>query len=145
MFTDKVHFDVLSPVIPLASNRYELALKESAAKIFGAFRVAAEALQNYYKQQRPPITGLHFPYQRDFAYRSHGSAPHTRTFRYQQQLYENQLIFSAILTSDEDAMEEDAEFVIIKFVRRYSEEAHDYCADQGYSPRFLGYEKLVGY
>jgi hypothetical protein len=34
--------------------------------------------------------------------------------------------------------------VIIKFVRRYSVEAHKYCANQGCSPRLLGYEMLAG-
>jgi hypothetical protein len=59
-----VHFDVLSPVIPLAWNQHELELKELAAKIFGAFRIAVQALRTYYELPLPPMTDLRFPYPR---------------------------------------------------------------------------------
>jgi hypothetical protein len=144
-FTGAVHFDVLSPVIPLAWNRHELQLKELAAKIFGAFRIAARDLRSYYELRPPPMSGLQFPYLREFSYRGRGVQ---RSFRYLQQMFDERLIFRAQLDPENpDEMQVDSVepvHVIIKFVRRYSVEAHDYCAGQGCSPQLMGYEMLAG-
>jgi hypothetical protein len=149
-FTNMVHFDVLSPVIPLAWNQHELELKELAAKIFGAFRIAVQALRTYYELPPPPTTDLRFPYPQAFTCRREGIP---RSFRYVLQIFQERLIFYAQLdprpAENPDQMQVDSEpsqpvRVIIKFVRRYSVEAHDYCARQGYSPQLMGYETVAG-
>lgn len=146
-FTDIVHFDVLSPVIPLAWNQHDIALKQLAARVFGALRIAVRALEDYYQQEHPSIADrdLRFPYPREFKYRNPTPASTTRTFHYQESISHDRLIFSAVLDppSGEKATQEK-QLVIIKFVHQYSDKAHDYCAAQGYSPRLLGYEALPG-
>lgn len=34
--------------------------------------------------------------------------------------------------------------IIVKFTRRYSTELHTFCAEQGFSPKLLGFERLPG-
>ncbi|KAF8656318.1 hypothetical protein AX14_008071 [Amanita brunnescens Koide BX004] len=55
----------------------------------------------------------------------------------EKETFEKQLIFSATIR-------DTGRKVCVKFTRRYSREAHKYCADNGFAPELLGCDSLPG-
>ncbi|GBE81754.1 hypothetical protein SCP_0401270 [Sparassis crispa] len=138
-YTGVVRQDVLTPVLPLIWEPRDEIMITSAARIFGALKTAISRLHSYYVVQLPLILslesklpGVEYPYPTvyrclttavDISFRYIGVIPH-------------KLIFKGLTSSEEP--------IIIKFTRRYSKQAHIYCADRGVSPRLRGYEEIPG-
>ncbi|KIK77136.1 hypothetical protein PAXRUDRAFT_835096 [Paxillus rubicundulus Ve08.2h10] len=119
----------------------------AAARHMAAFRKAVRSLKKYYEAL--PGSGLTntlshpmlFPYPTSFTSLDDNKKT---SFNYTEQLAEDgakskRLIFFGTLT------EGSAEAAIcIKFVQRYSRDAHLHCASSGFAPRLRGFEKLPG-
>ncbi|KAG1853978.1 hypothetical protein F4604DRAFT_1591359 [Suillus subluteus] len=117
----------------------------TATRHMAAFRKAVKLLERYY-ETLPPESELTntlshpilFPYPTSFTSLDDGSKIY---FKYTEQLDEDggmskRLIFFGTLT--------EGPVICIKFVRRYSQDAHLHCASSGFAPRLRGFEKLPG-
>ncbi|KAG2335614.1 hypothetical protein BDR05DRAFT_971585 [Suillus weaverae] len=120
----------------------------AAARHMAAFRKAVRSLAKYYEtlplESELANTSSHpilFPYPTSFTSLDDNSKT---CFDYTEQLDEDEgkpkrLIFFGTLA------EGPAKAAIcIKFVRRYSQDAHLHCALSGFAPRLRGFEKLPG-
>ncbi|KAI9459603.1 hypothetical protein HD554DRAFT_2176873 [Boletus coccyginus] len=106
------------------------------------FRKAIQTLKQYYDTLQPPqsLSSMSspqlFPYHT--AYTSRITKTMAKEIVYQRQLSEDKLIFFGF----EDTHEGDR--ICIKFVRRYSVEAHEHCVLLGCAPTLRGFEKIPG-
>ncbi|KAG1790112.1 uncharacterized protein HD556DRAFT_1242869 [Suillus plorans] len=135
---------------PLAFNYHSTDTDNqvTAARHMAAFCKAVKSLERYYKTL-PPESELAnrlshpilFPYPTSFIALDDNSK---QNFNYREHLGQDEgnpkrLIFFGTLA------EGDAKVAIcIKFVRRYSRDAHMHCALSGVAPRLRGFEKLPG-
>ncbi|KDQ19682.1 hypothetical protein BOTBODRAFT_143115 [Botryobasidium botryosum FD-172 SS1] len=147
--TDRPHADVLGPILPPFCNPHDAQLKETIVRFFGAFKNAFHSLKAYYEVEIPKLRSLTspssvqplFPYPR--TYTSLGENPTSVAFQYTRKydtLRPTQLIFYGADEEDDQVGRK----LCIKFVRRYSKEAHELCALQGQAPALYGFEKLAG-
>ena len=61
-FTDRPHLDLLGPIIPLFYQRHDIALRETTALFFGAFKNAICALHQHYANELPaPYQSSYMP------------------------------------------------------------------------------------
>jgi hypothetical protein len=116
----------------------------TAARHIGAFKKAIDSLRKYYEEVLPKLNvdvsqqGRHMyippPYKTEYKSLRDGSDS-TLHFTYQDKLA-RKLVFLATLT--------DGDKVVVKFVRRYSQEAHEECMKLGHAPTLRGIECLPG-
>jgi len=128
--------DPLTPMLPLAWNPYEKDLRITAARAFAAFKKAVWNLKTYYESELPiqllqTQRNPKFPYKCD--YKDGDAVVH---FKYGSQPIKEKLIFFGKNEISKD--------ICIKFVHRYSADAHDYCAKQGYAPHLHSCECIPG-
>ncbi|KAF8468174.1 hypothetical protein BDZ91DRAFT_848037 [Kalaharituber pfeilii] len=139
VITDKIHMDILVPILPLCWHPHDIRMRTMAAQCFGAFKKAVEKLENYYKNELPAIEGRPmqpdqaFPYKCDYQSLENKA---TVRFKYKDQPIPKKLLFLA--EADNGSKK------CIKFTRRYSKDAHLSCASQGYAPALRGFEALPG-
>ncbi|CAJ0845188.1 12685_t:CDS:2 [Entrophospora sp. SA101] len=131
----EVHMDQLTLPIPLSYNPYEKDIELAAARTFGAFKKAVHCLKSYYENElqysiNQIIRNPKYPYK--FYY---GNDDTRVEFNYKSQL-ERKLVFLATTTTNRD--------IRVKFVKRYSKEAHLLCANMGYAPKLHACESLAG-
>lgn len=137
--SDKIHTDILGPIIPLFWQHYDAELRAMAARFFGAFKKAVDRLREYYSNlDRGLVDHLDpaFPYKCDFLSRKDGS---TVRFTYNTDIQpraDRLMFFGRTVDSRQR--------ICIKYTRRYCVEAHLYCASVGHAPMVLGYEVLPG-
>jgi len=138
VFTDRLQLECLTECFTLHTNAHESAMPTRVARAFGAFRIAFNKLRTHYKdlskKDRIPHTlerdsRLAFPYP-DSYFTESGEVK----FTYRSRFDNGKLIFVA-MTSEET-------MILVKFTRRYSEEAHRYCAQKGVAPVLLGFRTL---
>lgn len=138
---------ILSSPLALHYHSTDIDNQIAAARHMAAFRNAVRSLKEYYKAL--PKSGLintlsHpilFPYPTTF--KSLDDDKPT-SFNYTEQLDEDggkskRLIFFGTLTEGSVGAA-----ICIKFVQRYSRDAHLHCASSGFAPRLRGFEKLPG-
>ncbi|KIK74259.1 hypothetical protein PAXRUDRAFT_791416, partial [Paxillus rubicundulus Ve08.2h10] len=134
---------ILSAPLAFHFHSTDTQNKTTAARHMGALRNALQSLKQYYESMPPasaitPTTspGLPhlFPYPVSFA-----SLVDDRqiNFQYQNQPFEEKLLFFG-------TREDDGARICIKFVRRYSHEAHLLCASLECAPELLGFERIPG-
>ncbi|KAG8996878.1 hypothetical protein FRB94_007977 [Tulasnella sp. JGI-2019a] len=144
--TDRIHMDTLTPMLPLSCHQSDTPMRKMMARHLGALREGLNTLRAYYKDLVPqastPKNAALYPYPTSFS----SFSSHTREhFKYKRQLRSStagneKLVFFGELQDSQGAMVD----VCIKFTREYSENAHEYCAKEGWAPRLLGCEKLSG-
>jgi serine/threonine protein kinase len=108
------------------------------ARYFGAAKKAISALDEYYHRGLPAIKKLDpakrpnvsYPYPRQYQSLVDGTV---HTFKYSAPVQQDKLIFRA---------RDGNVDICVKFVRRYSKEAHLKCASMGFAPRLMGFEKV---
>jgi serine/threonine protein kinase len=140
VWTDRPHLQVLSPTLPLFYHATDVTMRTMAARYFGAAKKAILALKRYYKSELPNINPLNnanrpdpvFPHPTRYA-SLEDSTP--RTFKYLSHLDNDKLIFSGKENDDD---------ICIKFVRRYSKDAHLKCSELGFAPALRGFERIDG-
>jgi hypothetical protein len=141
IWTDRPHMQVLAPMLPLCYHTTDIGMRMRTARYLGATKKAIIALRNYYKIELPHISALPrldppavaFPHPTHFTSLEDGT---TRcAFKYTAQPYVDKLIFHGTMGKDK---------VFVKFVRRYSKEAHLKCASLGFAPALRGFDLIPG-
>lgn len=140
IWTDRPHFQVLAPMLPLFYHATDNNFRMRAARYFGATKKAILALKAYYESELPRLSMA--PTQRSPAspYPSEyecldATEDTTRTFEFVSPVDEDKLIFYGTAGHEK---------LCIKFVHRYSPEAHLKCADMGFAPALRGFQPIPG-
>ncbi|OAX42194.1 hypothetical protein K503DRAFT_797382 [Rhizopogon vinicolor AM-OR11-026] len=141
VFIEKIQCDVLAPVIPLFWHLRDIPMQETTVRTLGALKQAVKKLQDVYSKPIPRfrdenlISTLGCPYPRSY----HDSTNVRHDFSYDgddNQTLRDRLIFFG---ETNDAARKK---LCIKFVRHYSREAHDFCAEKGHAPKLIAYNHL---
>jgi hypothetical protein len=132
---ERPHFQVLTSSIPLFCHKADTKTRDSLARHFGAFKKAIRKLRQCYDTLQVPalIEDLspQFPDPRTYPSLETNS---TVKFEYVRRMYEKKLLFLGKTDSGER--------ICVKFVRRYSREAHEKCATMGIAPRLRGFKGI---
>ncbi|KAG2125667.1 hypothetical protein DEU56DRAFT_565712 [Suillus clintonianus] len=135
------NMQVISTALPLFYHRTDTKMREMVARHVGALRKALHSLLKCYANMASSTTSPStdpnpcFPYPSSYTCIKTAS---TCRFTYQAQMDTQRLLFSAKTEDDESKM------LCIKFVRHYSQEAHQRCASGGFAPALYGFENLPG-
>ncbi|KAI9463374.1 hypothetical protein F5148DRAFT_1313294 [Russula earlei] len=142
-YSSMPHIQVLSTPLPLFYHRSDTHLQLTVARHMGAFKKAAIALKAACKVDfapkratKPPVRVFPpsptedsiFPYREHFKDLSDPSQGGTHI--------KQKLVFEAELAN--------GKLVFVKFVQRYSKEAHEQCVKLRCAPNLLGFERLPG-
>ncbi|OAX42201.1 hypothetical protein K503DRAFT_797388 [Rhizopogon vinicolor AM-OR11-026] len=141
VFIEKIQCDVLSPVIPLFWHLKDIPMQETTVRTLGALKQAVKKLQDVYSKPIPRfgdenlVSTLGCPYPRSY----HDSTNVRHDFSYDcddNQTLRYRLIFFG--KTDDAARRK----LCIRFVRDYSREAHEFCAEKGHTPELIAYNHL---
>ncbi|OJA11766.1 hypothetical protein AZE42_06317 [Rhizopogon vesiculosus] len=137
VFTARAQTDVLVPIIPLFWHPTDLLMQGMAARTFRALKIATKNLEGLYSTPIPSLTpehpSLECPYPRYYI----DASGLRQGFSYHEvQNLSDRLIFSGTT--------ENGAHICMRFVRKYSPEAHRFCARRGHAPELLAYEYLPG-
>jgi len=118
-------------------NYSDTDMQETIARHLGGFKKTVELLHEYYKQQNTwAASGPLAPYPYPISFMCRGEDGTAQSFTYKSRLNDDKLLFVGELQTGKR--------ICIKFVRQYSQEVHDFCAEQGFAPALLGLETLAG-
>ncbi|KAG9026402.1 hypothetical protein FRB95_008889 [Tulasnella sp. JGI-2019a] len=141
--TDRLHTDILMPILPLFCNKSSAGVRRKAVRCPGALRKGLERLNKYYEdtgtQPTPTADDTELcPYPTSFM----SPTGTIENFVYNCSFHvdpgaEKKLLFCGKLRSDERAL-------CIKFARKYSKTTHEFCAEHGWTPCLLGCKELPG-
>jgi len=110
-------------------------MRESLARHFGAFKTTIRSLEQCYDALENPtlLENLdpRFPDPHTYHSLETGTKVH---FKYFLQIHEEKLLFFG--------KADDGQSICIKFVRRYSQAAHEKCAKMGIVPKLRGFEDI---
>jgi serine/threonine protein kinase len=113
-----------------------------ATRFFGAFRNTISNLKEYYTalEEARPLADFsgedaRFPYPNTFTHHASSTKVH---FKLTEQPTPNKLIFLGSTGLNNSPK------LLVKFVRSYGKDLHQHCADLGYAPPLLGFEKVSG-
>jgi hypothetical protein len=109
-------------------------------RAFGAFRIAVDKLRKHYQnlkstsldELQTPERELRVTFPYPNSYETEGRKIE---FTYKSRFLDTKLIFVATTT--------EGTKVLVKFTRRYSEDAHRLCAKAGVAPSLLGFRSLT--
>jgi len=142
-YTDRPHVQVLSSPLPLFYHHTDTKLQLTVARHFGALRRAIARLRRYYEVDLPSLSNpgvgqrdinVLFPYPSEFTFLGDSSKLPQR-FTYHSKIT-GKLVFQATLA--------DCRPVCVKFVRRYSREAHEECVRLQCAPVLHGFKRCPG-
>ncbi|KAG9028539.1 hypothetical protein FRB95_006358 [Tulasnella sp. JGI-2019a] len=144
VFGDRIHADVLTPILPLFAHRSDIEMWRMTARYLAALRRGLGRLRQHYQDLQPTSideeTAL-YPYPTSFT-----SPTGVKQFQYGWGFFSNTtprdrklVFFGKLLQPDSKPIP-----ICIKFTRRYSEDVHKFCASNGWAPRLLGSERLAG-
>ena len=146
VWNGRPNVQVLTPAIPLHFHSTDLKLREMTARHISAFSSAVRSLEEHYNgplyHQTSTVDGVYpsvrdiFPYPVSF---TSGTLeePKLRNFTYHSLVKSGKLIFRGEIS-------DTGEKICIKFVRRYSEKAHEFCARNNWAPKLLAFQELSG-
>jgi serine/threonine protein kinase len=115
-------------------------MQAMAARALGSLKIAIDKLKTLYDTPLLSFNPgdefiLRCPYPRSYT----DSTKHMHGFSYEKtQALRSHLIFFGTVN------DETRSKICIKFVRRYSPEAHRFCAARGHAPKLIAYERLPG-
>jgi hypothetical protein len=135
VWTTRPHSQVLTPTWPLFCHSTDMAMRESLARHFGAFKAASRSLEQCYDalKNHALLENLDPQFPDPRTYRSLETET-TVNFKYLCQIDEKKLLFIG--------ENDNGERICIKFVRRYSQAAHEKCAEMGIAPKLRGFEDI---
>ncbi|KAG0697573.1 hypothetical protein DFH29DRAFT_811543 [Suillus ampliporus] len=135
VFTGKVKCDILGPIIPLFCHSTDDSMQSTAARMFAALKLAITKLVKLYSDPILPITPqdspLDCPYPQDYD----NGTQHFFSYNHNQPLRRHRIFFGETSIGEK---------ICIKYVKRYSPEAHRFCAEEGRAPRLIAYKSLPG-
>ena len=115
----------------------DISMHTALARHLAAFQEATDKLHTYYAAlPNPPPTppqGELFPYPSSFESLLDNTL---QRFNYVKRVINDKLLFQGQLP--------DKRAICVKFVRRYSDEAHEHCARLGFAPQLLSFKSLPG-
>lgn len=136
VFSDMATCDQLSPMVSLLWQPHS-RLMVQAARCFAAIRKALPSLRSFYEaldreapRQQVPTRQLEYPYSASFI-GPQGSEMH---LHYKEKL--SSTCFKATLEKEEG-------FVLVKFCKSYSKDAHTCLASSRHAPHYLGMASLA--
>lgn len=138
VWTDRPHLQVLSPVLPLFYHATDVNMRMRAARYFGAAKKAIGALGHYYEFELAALNMLDpqpmptFPHPNKYISLLDSTS---HAFEYAAFLDEDKLIFRG---------RDGGDNICIKFVRRYSKDAHLQCSSLGFAPTLRGFQPIPG-
>lgn len=137
MWTDKPHIQVLAPVLPLFYHATDTNMRARAARCFGAAKNAIRALKHYYEvEQLDPanhrIPG--FPFQTNYTALADDNL---QEFTYLRAVHDTKLVFQCRAVAN-------GSLLCVKFVRRYSKEAHLKSTSLAFAPPLRGFQSIGG-
>jgi hypothetical protein len=137
-FTDRTNIQVLEQPIRLDYHHTDVKLRTMAARYFGALRKATDKLRRYYEYNLPKLEAL------GSAVGSDARLPCYSLYRDLADSVERNITYSSQPMPDKLIFfgESDGIKVCVKFVTRYSKEAHIQCASMGIAPILRGFEAL---
>lgn len=142
IWTSRPHLQVLAPMLPLFHHATDVNMRMQIARHLGATKKAVLALKSYYaelsKLARQPTPNPLFPHPQEYLCLESFTP---RTFTYLSQLQPDKLLFKAIANTNTNA---DGNKLCIKFVNRYSKEAHLMCSWLGFAPTLRGFQPIPG-
>jgi hypothetical protein len=126
---------VLCHTLPLFYHKADINMRMQTARILGATKNAILALKSYYETEFPRtpdrLPNLDVPHRTHFT--SLDGTKHT--FQYTYPLDKDKLLFCGTIGDDK---------IFIKFVYRYSVDAHRKCRELGFAPDLKGFNRLPG-
>ncbi|OAX36613.1 hypothetical protein K503DRAFT_772322 [Rhizopogon vinicolor AM-OR11-026] len=130
VFAARAQTDVLVPIIPLFWHPTDHLMQAIATRTFWALEIATKSLEGLYSAPIPSLTpehpSLECPYPRHYT----DASSLRQGFSYHEvQNLSHRLVFSG--TTDNSA------HIYMEFVRKYSSEAHRFCARRGHAPELL--------
>jgi len=139
-FSDRVHYEPLTALIPLWFSPHDTEMHNTITRFFSALKNAASNLVTYYTelQAHTPTTfataeEAQFPYPTTF---THLQTYVNTSLKLDRQPIPGKLLYCGSM--------ETGELVVVKFVRSYSKDLHEYCASYGLAPALVGFEMLTG-
>jgi Lipopolysaccharide kinase (Kdo/WaaP) family len=139
VFTDRPNVELLVPPLSFFAHSTNSEMQDIIPRYIGAFLKLIDTLWEYYEaiHASPPLsdTTFLFPYPREFTSLVPEGSHQNLSFRYLRKLHPDKLVFHAMQENDH---------ICVKFVRRYSVDAHAKCATISAAPALRGYEKLPG-
>jgi hypothetical protein len=118
-------------------------MQAMAARTFGALKIAIKKFDTLYSQFESIPSLKHgdptikYPYPTSY---TDGSTGHSQEFSYDwHQTFINRLIFFGKTVNN--AAQQN---ICVKFVKHYSQNAHEFCASKGHAPKLIAYEPLPG-
>ena len=100
---EKIHIDILAPILPLCWQQHDINMRKMVARFFGAFNRAIQKLKNYYENvlptlQQNPIQPLPaFPYKRAYKSLQNNAIVY---FNYEEQSMTDKLVRQTIVQSN---------------------------------------------
>ena len=144
-FSDHVHYEPLTPVIPLWYSLHDTDMLDTVVRMLGAFKNAASRLQTYYTKLQAQSPADQSP--TDFTTAEEMRWPYPTTFTHLKTGIATSLKLKH-LTMPEKLLYigsiQEGKDVIVKFVRSYSKDLHEHCVSLGFAPTLFGYKKLDG-
>lgn len=133
-----MHYEPLTTLVPLSFSPHDTEIFDTVTRYLSAFKKAASELQAYYNEL--PTTTLSSKEAR---------LPYPTTFTHLQTKV------NAPLKLERQAMPDspdrllfqgwtEVQPVVVKFVRSYSKDLHNHCANLALAPLLLGFEQLPG-
>ena len=131
VLTDRIQLESLSECFPLHTNPHENDMAIRVARAFGAYRIAVDKLNKYYRSlpKHEDARNVIFPYPDSLMI-----AGSVKKFTYRSRFDNHRLIYLATTT--------EGATVLVKFTRRYSASAHQFCAEAGVAPKLIGLQSL---
>lgn len=128
VFARKIHSEVLVPIIPLCWHSKQLAIQDTAARAFGALRIATRKFKNLYSKPMPTVEIADFNPECPSWQKYTNPDGESQEFAYEEtQKIRGSLIFFGKLKLKSQRR------ICIKFVTRYGVDAHRFCASKGHS------------
>lgn len=127
--------ELLTPMYPVHTNFHETEINLQLTRALKSLKQTLAGLHDYYQklpENLPTSSKAIYPYPKSYENTQGESVGFTYTCR----IDEGKLVFKG-QTSEENE-------ICIKFTRRYSTEAHQYCADRGVAPQLYAFKELPG-
>lgn len=139
-WTERPTLQVLSTPLALHYHRTDTENRIRVARHVGALKRAIHSLEEHYRVLTPTHASSSsssriqlYPYRNHFTPHADQSS---QAFEYISQPFVDKLLFFGTLP--------DNEKICVKFVRRYSVEAHNICASMGCAPTLRSFERIEG-
>lgn len=142
VFTDRPNLHVLTPVLPSCYHATNTRMREMTARCFGAAKMAISWLREYYERNIETLQDQSPTFPHPHTYESLSQPPALHSFKYEE--IKAASTYHATLQIDKLVFRGKCgnEKIFIKFVRRYSKDAHMKCSELKFAPSLRALSKI---